>query len=88
MKSKLPSLFDFPSYVIYPSVIRGKSKVKQSLYTPWRRLGGEEVTEENQCFHSGWYLYFVTCVIIPRYVSFGGISDHTLVGGSIFVWYV
>jgi hypothetical protein len=21
----------------------GKSKVKQSLYTPWRRLGGEEV---------------------------------------------
>jgi hypothetical protein len=21
----------------------GKAKVKQSLYTPWRRLGGEEV---------------------------------------------
>jgi hypothetical protein len=23
--------------------VKGKKKVKQSRYTPWRRLGGEEV---------------------------------------------
>jgi hypothetical protein len=26
-----------------PNTIKVKKKVKQSLYTPWRRLGGEEV---------------------------------------------
>jgi hypothetical protein len=27
----------------YPPSVKVKVKVKQSLYTPWRRLGGEEV---------------------------------------------
>jgi hypothetical protein len=30
-------------YYVTDLNIDGKSKVKQSRYTPWRRLGGEEV---------------------------------------------
>jgi hypothetical protein len=35
-------LFTF-FYIVCNGVVTVKSKVQQSLYTPWRRLGGEEV---------------------------------------------
>jgi hypothetical protein len=40
---KLEMAEDYRKLALNPFNVQSKAKVKQSLYTPWRRLGREEV---------------------------------------------